>query len=373
MTKIIFFLIALHSFSSVDCATAAQSTQPSDAHANQPVPGERGNWLKKRLAVKDAQALNEQVQKDAQASKKARTQFFNEFEKIDKKINEFYATKGFVRGKMGTLVADLKADSQKEKERRITAARKRSESDDAPINFYDVQIEAIEQDVKRLEREFEQFNLDMKSIADLDSSLSERLKIVDKQIADASDTAAQSTKKLNEMWWIINDQKALDALYVIQGLADKVTSIKKYLNDTLFADFKNVIATIEKQLEQVNKQVEALEQRGLIVAHRTLRLSKKETPDVLDVVVQEAAAEAEEQPAEEDSRKSVKKESLADMVMRWVWAPIEYVVGLWQEPMPKKSTRKRRKRRPVSEETAEEAPALEPAAAPVAEKETNAK
>ncbi len=265
----------------------ALSAQPSQA-----VIGERGNWVKQRGWLKEAQLANEQVQKDAHSVKKSRTQFFTEFERIDKKINEFYGTQGFARGKMTSIVTDLKADMHKDKERRLEAARKRSEADDAPINFYDVQREAIEQDVARLEREFEQFNLDMKSIADLDASLSERLKAVDKQIKDSSDVAVESAKKVDEMWWIIDDRKAADAFYVVQGFADKVSSIKKYLDEVLFTDFKKVAQTIEKQIEQVNKQVTAIEQRGLVVSHRATRVLKKEVPDVLAVVAEEVAEES---------------------------------------------------------------------------------
>ncbi len=345
MMNILFFLLAFGTFSDIGCASTAQPVQLA--------PGERGNWVKKRAWIKEAQLANEQIQKDAQAVKKSRTQFFSEFEKIDKKVNDFYGAKGFGRGKLGTLIADLKADAQAEKDRRIAQARKRSESDDAPINFYDVQIEAIEQDVKRLDRDFEQFNLDMKSIAELDTSITDRLKAVDKQIKDASDVAVQSTKKLNEMWWMVDDQKACDAYYVIQGFGDKVASIKKYLDETLFADFKNVIATIEKQIEQVNKQVEALEQRGLVVSHRTLRLSKKEKPDVLETVTQETAEAAEEAPVKR-RRKPIKKEkSWTELVMefprlvmsslsQWLWAPIDWVMGFWQKPAPAVRARRRR-------------------------------
>ncbi len=267
--------------------------------AVQPDPvviGERGNWLKKRAWVKEAQAVQEQLLKDSVAVKKSRGQFLSELEMIDKKVNEFYSVKGFTRGKLGTLIADVKTEIAQDKERRIAQAKKRSESDDAPINFYDVQVEAIEQEVKRFERDFEQFNLDMTSIADLDVSLQDRIKAVDKQIKEAGTLSAQSSKKLEEMWWIIDDQKAADAFYVIQEIADKVAAIKKYLEETLFVDFKKVIGTLEKQIEQVNKQIDRIEERGFIVAHRAHRMKQKEVGDVLAVVSDEVAAEAEKEP-----------------------------------------------------------------------------
>jgi len=331
-------LLALQLCLTYGCAVLAQ---PSQA-----VIGERGNWVKQRGWLKEAQIVQEQIQKDSLAIKKSRTPFFTEFERVDKKINEFYGAKGLARGKVTTIVAELKADMQKDKERRMEAARKRSESDDAPINFYDVQREAIEQDVARFERDFEQFNLDMKSVADLDVSLSDRLKAVDKQIQDGTDLAVQSSKKLDEMWWIIDDQKAADAFYVIQGIADKVSSIKKYLDDTLFADFKKVTQTIEKQLEQINKQVEAIEQRGLIVSHRSSRVIKKEVPDVLDVVAEEVA---DEEVVRSRRASRVTAQSWTSYLLGLPGAFISYVASFWQSPVPKK----RRRSLPVESDSVE--------------------
>jgi hypothetical protein len=276
------------------------------------VIGERGNWLKKRAWVKEAQAVQEQLLKDSVAVKKSRTQFITAFETIDKKVNEFYSIKGFTRGKLGTLITDIKADIALDTERRIAQAKQRSESDDAPINFYDVQVEAIEQEVKRFERDFEQFNLDMKSIADLDVSLQDRIKTVDKQIKDSANLVSQSSKKLDEMWWIIDDQKAADAFYVIQEFGDKVAAIKKYLEETLFVDFKKVIATLEKQIEQVNKQIERIEERGFIVAHRTQRLKQKEVGDVLAVVSEELTSQNEQAPVKPRRRTASKKQEWYD-------------------------------------------------------------
>jgi len=340
MKKLI--LLAVHLFLVTGCSAMAQPAQA--------VIGERGNWVKQRGWLKEAQLANEQLQKDSLAVKKSRTQFMTEFERVDKKINEFYGAKGFSRGKVTTIVADLKADLQKDKDRRLEIARKKSESDDAPINFYDVQREAIEQDVARFDREFEQFNLDMKSIADLDASLSERLKAVEKQIKEGSDAANEGTKKLDEMWWIIDDQKASDSFYSIQGLADKVSSIKKYLDETLFSDFKQVAQTIEKQIEQVNKQVESIEQRGIVVSHRASRVVKKEVPDVLEVVAEEVS---EQEPAPRQKPKLEK--SWWSIIIDYIKLPFTYVTSFWSTPVP--TVRKRRRVVPAVDDV--ESPAEE--------------
>lgn len=318
MASILFLVVMVLQVAETCAATA----QPAVT-----VVGERGNWCRKNQWLKEAQALNDQIQKQAQAAKKTRSTYATEREKSEKKVAEFYSSRGFARGKMSSLVADLKVDAAAEKERRIAAARKKSESDDTPLNFYDVQVEAIEEDVKRLEREFEQFNLDMKSIADLDASLLERIKTVDKYIKEASEAAKESNRRLEELWWIIDDQKAADSFYAVQGCADKTSSIKNYLEETLLADFKKVAQMLERQIDQVAKQVEALEQRGLVVAHRATRLAKKEVPDAPGTVAD--AGVQEEEPVTPRRRRAVAKLSLLDQVRSWLAMPFEWLFSWW--------------------------------------------
>jgi len=334
----------------VGCALSAQPDQS--------VTGVRGSWVRKRLYLSQAQAANEQLQKDALAAQKSRSQFSAEFERVDKKVDEFYSIKGFARGKLGGLLDEIKADLERDKQRRLAAALKRSKNEDTPINFYDVQSEAIEQDVKRLTREFDQLNLDMKSIADLDNSLKDRLKAADKQIKEASEAASQSTKKLEQLWWIIDDQKAAESFYAMQGLADKVSSIKKYLEDTLLADFKSVAQTVEKQIEQVNKQIEAIEQRGLILTHRTTRMSKNEKSALIDAPVRANESSEEDAPVR-PRRKRERATSWTDyclalpgriftQIVEWLTVPIEYFSGFWSAP--KKTIAKGRRAPRVQEE-----------------------
>jgi len=347
----------------------APAATPASA-ANQHIDaGERGNWVLKRKCVREAQSVNQQLQKDAVAAQKARSKFSTELERIEKKILDFYSEKGFAKGKITALVDELKEDVQKDKDRRIAAAIKKSERDDAPINFYEVQVEAIEKDTKRLLRDFDQFNLDMKSIADLEGSIKERMKTVDKNIKDATDAATQGAKKFDEIWWIIDDQKASDAYYALQGLSDKVAAIKSYLEDTLFNDFKTVTGTLEKQIDQVNKQVDALEQRGLLLIHRSVRLKTREVAPLDEPTTVEESEEQEEAQVRTRPKKAESWwEGLLALPGQWwrsVCSSVEAVGALlWGSSKPPVRARRRR----AVEQEPQEEPAVESSPEPGAEK-----
>ena len=68
----------------------------------------------------------------------------------------------------------------------------------------------------------------MKAISDVDRSLSERQEC-DKHAKEASSLAQKCAAKLEAMWWMIDDRKAREPYYQIKGFADRVASIKTYI------------------------------------------------------------------------------------------------------------------------------------------------
>ena len=116
--------------------------------------------------MKQAQASNDLLQKDVAAIRTSRTQFYEAYQSYEAASNQFYLTKGLARGAMQELVGNLRVEVENEKAVRIARAKAKSEEDDTPLNYYDVQIEAIEDDVARFEKELQQLKLDMKSISE---------------------------------------------------------------------------------------------------------------------------------------------------------------------------------------------------------------
>lgn len=361
-----FFTTLLAGMSALCSAAGAVPANAASQEPSSEVVGVRGNWVKKREWLTQAQAVNEQLQRDVVSCTKSRTTFMTAFGKADAQANEFYERKGIMMGNLEDFIAELHADIKAEKNRRITEAKEKAERDDLPTNYYDVQIEAIEDDVKRFAREVEQFKLDLKGIADLDASLSKRLKVLDERIGEATKLGTQAGEKLEEMWWMIDDLKARDAFYHIQDLADRAASIKSYVSGALLKDFEKVCSTIAQQIEQVQGQLDALEQRGLIVEHRTQRIADKEVEQMRVQLAEEA--ERAEQSMRPKRRKRKKTYSFTSLL----YAPFELALGCVRVvgdailfPFralgrlvglggAKPAKRRRRKRRPAPEVSAEQ-------------------
>lgn len=306
---------------SLEATTPADAEQaPSNLGAEQ--IGTSGNWVRKREWVKQAQEVNEQLQEDLAAIQKSRAAFYEAQQSFDKSSNEFFQSKGFATGKIDELIADLQADIAREKELRIAVAKGKSESEEMPTNYYDVQIEAIEADVKRFTREVEQFKLDMKAIADVDSSLNERLKVLDKHIKQAGDLESQAAEKLSKLWWVIDHTKARTLFYEIKGHAEQIASIKKYVTGTLLSDFKKVGQTLTSHISQVQEEIKDLEERGLIVEHRAERLEQQRKDRER---VEEMLRKVEE---EEEVRPRRRRNRVAKRTwLQTFYAPVDFVVS----------------------------------------------
>lgn len=327
--------------------------------------GRSGNWAKKRRWLKEALAVNEALQKDVSATQRSRSKFYDAFNGIDNKVNEFYRTRGFTHGALDALIKDLRGDIAQEKERRIVRAKEKSEEDGIPLNYYDVQIEAIEEDAKKFEKEVAQFKLDVESIGQLDSSLNERLNVLDKHIKDVGKTGTQGQQLTDDIWLMIDDKKARVAYYELKALGEKVTSIKKYIEGALLSDFQKVISTLSTHIMQVGDEVGKLERRGLVIEHRGERLKNKQTSFLAQRMHDEVGEDSEHDEEAVRPRRRRKRQP-APTLIEQALSPFKMIGSLlikpFQEvydmlfgaPEPKVCTRKR-KSRPVEAE-----PAVEP-------------
>lgn len=236
--------------------------------------GTRGNWLKKREWYKQAKAVHLDIEQDVTDALKQKGVFYDLLGAADKKIDAFYCENGFSRGQLEGMHQDLKKDLKEEKQKRLRVAKERAGQEGMPRNFYEVQVDAIEDESKRFARELEQFKLDITSISELDDSLKQRLKVVDEQAKSVREIGEKAQKITEEIVHIFDDKQARLSYYELKDIAAHVASIREYLQVTLLQDFKKVIAHIESQIAIVTKQITSLERRGLIIEHRIERLEK---------------------------------------------------------------------------------------------------
>lgn len=340
-------------------------TKPPKRTLSPEKAGRSGNWAKKRRWLKEALAVNEALQKDVSAAQRGRSKFYDAFNGIDNKVNEFYRTRGFTQGALEALIKDLHGDIAKEKERRIAHAKEKSEEDGIPLNYYDVQIEAIEEDAKKFEKEVAQFKLDVESIGQLDKSLNERLQVLDKHIKEVGGMGTQGQELTDDIWLMIDDKKARIAYYELKALGEKVTGTKGYIEGALLTDFKKVISTLSTHIMQVGDEVGKLERRGLVIEHRGERVKNKQT-SFLSQRMHDEVGDDDEQDSEEVKPRRRRRRQPAPTLVDQILSPFKSVGALLMKPfqavydmffgvtVPKVRIRKR-KAEPVEAEPATEA------------------
>ncbi|MBU4269253.1 hypothetical protein KJ644_00700 [Candidatus Dependentiae bacterium] len=229
--------------------------------------GTQGNWLKKREWLKSSYAVNDEIQNIVSEIQSMPGQYNEQFNKIDKELDEFYKKEGFNQASSAALFAGIK---------KYLSNRKKYYKEQIKSGVTtegEIEIDDLLKITKDLKTKSEQLRLDIKSIYDLDRSIKDRLKKLDDLEKMALEESAKSAQMVEEIWNIIDDKKARTIYYQLKGDSlEKVNAIKKYVTQTLWQDFNNFIELIKTQMNIVSESIAALEKDGLIVKDRTERL-----------------------------------------------------------------------------------------------------
>lgn len=290
--------------------------------------GYQGNWVKKREWLKQAQVVNTQIQEDAVAIEKAKKNFYDSFGEIDTAVDTFYHDHGVERGTVQAMMEDIERDIESRKQERLDNMKAKAERDGVPLNYYDMQVELVENEIAKLKRRVTQFEMDLDSIGALDESLKERLKVLDKHIDDARSEGERAEKLTKELWYVIDDNKARQRFYELKDkIGGRVASIRPYVEDVLLQDFKSVGKKLHEQISSVKGQIKELEEEGVIIERRSERLIQETEKKVRERIKKNHGDSDLENHVDEEAerRRSRRKrrKKLAQQATSW----IEMVTG----------------------------------------------
>lgn len=236
--------------------------------------GAQGNWVKKREWLKEAQRVNDQIQDLVVTIQKSRRSYTDKYTGIDNELDTFYKEEGLEQGKVLELLNDVEKYLAKKRKKEIERLREYDE-ERGITGEYEIKLDILEEEVTARKRDLEQLRLDMKSIEDLDKSLSARLTKLDEQINIALKDAEKARKVSDEIWYIIDDKKARSIFYELKGnIFPKIEAIKNYVQVDLLRDFDNVIGVIRTQITKVKEGIKSLESKELIIRDRAKRLEQ---------------------------------------------------------------------------------------------------
>ena len=229
--------------------------------------GVQGNWVKKREWLKSSYVINDEIQNIVAQIQTMPKQYKDQFDLIDKQLDEFYKTQGFNQANSASMFGSIKKylDNRKKfyKEQLKSGVTTQGEID----------LDELLREIKDLKHQSEQLRLDIKSIYDLDRSIDERLKKLDELVKLAYDESNKASLMVEEIWNIIDDKKARTIYYQLKGDSlEKVNAIKKYVTQTLWQDFTNFIELMKTQMSKVSTSITELESKGLVIKDRAERL-----------------------------------------------------------------------------------------------------
>lgn len=252
------------------------ATAPSEAEYTQEQTGIQGNWQKKRAWLLQANDLFAKEIDPLMTKIYANRNIFNaQFNSIDQALDDFYKEMGFEQGKLQELFSSIERYLNKKREEQLALLLTSKESMSLSERDYSLKTDDVETSIKDLHARLEQLRLDMKSIEDIDSSLSMRLKKLDAEIANAVQEEAAARKIIDTIWHVIDDRKARDLFYDLQNKSvEKIKAIHNYLSNDLLNDFTSVITNAQNQIDRVKREYQQLEQDGIIIKDRSSRVEK---------------------------------------------------------------------------------------------------
>ena len=310
------------------------------------VIGFQGNWVKKKKLLKEAHAKNDRIQAEVIDVNRSIDKFYEKFKESDMLLDDFYTSVGFSQGEMDNLIKDIGKYLEKSKKRDIEALAKDGERifDDSRYDEKEKDVDAysIEEEFKKRKREIEQLKLDLKAIEELDKSIGARRKKLEEELKEIQKDSREAAKIADDIWNIIDDQKAKDLVTKMDGIKTKVDALKKYITIDLMKDLEGVIKKIKDQVAKVKGEVATLEKKDIIIENRASRvalLSKEKVEKLKEDVVAADEMEERRESKEKIRRELEKAKNLSVLgvvrhsVYRAMMAANTYLSDLWTSMM----------------------------------------
>ncbi len=234
----------------------------------------QGNWLYKRIWWERAEERYEKIRLLVDAVWESRTIFFVKRNELDRSVfDPFYLNVGIGQGELQTILTELVDFFEKHREQQ-------GDLNEQERSLYDT-IATEEEALKLLKQ-------DIESIANLDHEIDNALGTLMNQINRVRQFERQAWENFKEIAHILNDTKARELYYMIEGAARNIKNISTYLEQDFFNHFTKLIDEATKHVNRVQNQIESLKEKGV---------SFKRQAELLEQTEQQPAEEEEEEIA----------------------------------------------------------------------------
>ncbi len=222
----------------------------------------QGNWLYKRIWWERAEERYEKIRLLVDAIWESRTIFFVKRNELDRNVlDPFYLNVGIGQGELQVILSELVDFFEKHRE-------EQGDLNEQERSLYDT-IATEEESLKQLKQ-------DIESIANLDHAIDDALGTLMNQINRVRQYERQAWENFKEIAHILNDAKARELYYMIEGAARNIKNISTYIEQDFFNHFGTLIDEATKHINRVQNQIESLKEKGVSFKHQTELLEQKQ-------------------------------------------------------------------------------------------------
>ncbi len=221
----------------------------------------QGNWLYKRIWWERAEERYEKIRLLVDAIWESRTVFFVKRNELDRNaLDPFYLNVGIGQGELQTILSEMVEFFEKHRE----AQGDLSEQERTLYETIAPQEEALKQLMR-----------DVESIANLDHAIDDALGTLMNQINRVRQFERQAWDNFKEIAHILNDTKARELYYMIEGAARNIKNISTYLERDFLSHFNKLIGEATQHVTRVQNQIEALKEQGVNFKRQTELLEQQ--------------------------------------------------------------------------------------------------
>jgi hypothetical protein len=209
----------------------------------------QGNWLFKRIWWERAEERYEKIRTLVDTVWESRTIFFVKRNELDRNVLEpFYLNIGVSQGELQVILAELIDFLEKKRELQ-------GDLNEPERMLYEV-IATEEEALKQLQ-------VDIESVTTLDRSIDGALGTLMDQINRVRKFEEQAWKNFREIARILDDTKARELYYIIEGTARNIKNISTYLERDFLNHFNKLINEATKHVTRIQNQIKALKEKGV--------------------------------------------------------------------------------------------------------------
>jgi len=225
----------------------------------------QGNWLFKRIWWERAEERYEKIRILVDAIWESRNTFFKERNELDRKVlDPFYMSIGIDRGELQTILAEINDFLEKQREQQGDL----SEQERVLYETYSTEEETLKQ-----------LKLDVDMITNLDHAIDDALGTFMNQINRVRNYESEAWKNFKEIAHILNDTKARELYYMIEGAARNIKTISTYLEQEFFTHFHKLIDEAKTRVARVQSQMDALKEKGVLFQKQAEQLEQQTAPE----------------------------------------------------------------------------------------------